>query len=332
MSAKRIIGAWSRFWFEPEATSTLALVRIAFGVVVVAWTLSLAGDLFTFFGPGGIRPAPTEAPGAWSVLWWLEGDVAVALVYAALLLAAISLTAGFHPRAAALVVFVCLISFERRSPFVVNAGDQLLRILAFYLALAPSGASLSVDRWRKKAPFWELPKRAPWALRLMQMQLTFVYLGAVWAKVRGATWNDGTAVSYAMRLDDLERFPVPSFVTDLPAISTLLTYGTLAIELSLGLLVWNRRLRPWVIGAGVLMHLGIEGALRVGFFTLAVFVMYLAFIPPERASEGILRLRQRVLRARGAGERRSQTRPAGGRRSPTLYRRPTDSPDSAEIV
>jgi hypothetical protein len=298
MRPRRIVEAWSRFWFEPQETSTLALVRIAYGVVILAWTLSLAGDLFVFFGPGGIRSPPTEAPGAWSLLWWLDDDLAVALVYAALLLAAISLTAGFHARIAALVVFVCLISLERRSPFVVNAGDQLLRIFALYLALAPSGASLSVDRWRKRAPLWDFPKRAPWALRLMQLQLSFVYLGAVWVKVRGTPWNDGTAVSYALRLDDLERFPVPAFIPELPAFSTLLTYGTLAVELCLGVLVWNRRLRPWVIGAGVLMHLGIEWALRVGFFTLAVFVMYVAFVPPERASEALLRVRDRVRRAR----------------------------------
>jgi hypothetical protein len=294
-----LVEAWGRFWFEPQETSTLALVRIAYGVVILGWTLSLAGDLFTFFAPGGIRSSPTEAPGAWSLLWWLDSDLAVALVYAALLLAAISLTVGFHARIAALVVFVCLISLERRSPFVVNAGDQLLRIFALYLALAPSGVSLSVDRWRKSAPLWDFPKRAPWALRLMQLQLSFVYVGAVWAKVRGTPWNDGTAVSYALRLDDLERFPVPAFVAELPAVSTLFTYGTLAIELCLGLLIWNRRLRPWVIGAGVLMHLGIEWALRVGFFTLAVFVMYVAFIPPERASEAILRARDRARRARG---------------------------------
>ena len=292
-----VISAWNRFWFEPAPTSTLALLRIALGLVVIAWTLSLAGDLFPFFGRHGVQPSPPRPPGSWGMLALSDGDLALGALYASLLVSAAALAIGFHTRVAAVFVFVCLLSFERRSPYVFNAGDHLLRILTFYLMLAPAGAALSIDRWRARQRLWVFPARPPWALRLMQLQLSFVYVGAVWAKVRGTTWNDGTAISYALRLTDLERFPVPGFVTQLP-ISTLLTYSALGIELCLGILVWNRRLRPWVLLLGLLMHLGIDWSIRVGFFSLAVFVMYLAFIPPDRASAGIVSARDRVLAAR----------------------------------
>jgi hypothetical protein len=262
---------------------------------VVAWTLSLAGDLFPFFGRDGLQPHPPRPPGSWGVLALTGSDLALGALYALLLVAASALAVGFHTRLAAVVVFVCLLSFERRSPYVLNAGDHLLRILAFYVMLAPAGAALSVDRWRAGRRFWEFPERAPWALRLMQLQLTVLYLGAVWAKVRGTAWNDGTAISYALRLTDLERFPIPAFITQVPTVSNLVTYATLGIELSLALLVWNRRLRPWVLSLGVLLHLGIEWSLRVGFFSLAVFVLYIAFIPPERASAGIKMVRDYAL-------------------------------------
>jgi len=209
----------------------------------------------------------------------------------------VCMTVGFGTRPASLVVFIGLLSFERRSPLVFNAGDQLLRILAFYMVLAPSGSALSVDHRLKGGRLLEFPVRAPWTLRLIQLQLSFVYIGAVWAKVQGTTWNDGTAVSYALRLTDLQRLPIPSFVGHSVTLSALLTYGTLATELSVGILVWNRRLRPWVLGAGVLLHLGIDWSLRVGFFTLSVFVMYLAFLPPERASALTRAVARRVARS-----------------------------------
>ena len=294
-SLRPAIAAWNRFWFEPTPTSTLALVRIAFGLVVLAWAVSLAGELFPFFGRQGSQPSPPRSVGSWGVLELADGDVALLALYASLVIAAGALVVGFHTRMAAVVVFVSLLSFERRAPFVFNAGDHLLRVLAFYIMLAPAGAALSVDGRRAGRAVTDFPERAPWGLRLIQLQLTVLYLAAVWAKVRGTTWNDGTAVSYALRLTDLERFPIPGFLTDLPATSTLLTYSTLAIELGLALLVWNRRLRPWVLSLGVLMHLGIDWSLRVGFFSLAVFVMYVAFIPPERASDGIRRARERLL-------------------------------------
>ena len=80
----------------------------------------------------------------------------------------------------------------------------------------------------------------------------------------------------------------------------MLTFGTLAIELSLGLLVWNRRLRPWILLAGVSLHLGIDYAIRVGFFSYAILVLYIAFIPPETMDRWLVAARGRLRRRRSA--------------------------------
>ena len=47
------------------------------------------------------------------------------------------------------------------------------------------------------------------------------------------------------------------------------------------MLVWNRRLRPWVIGVGVAFHLGIDLFLDIGFFSIAIYLAYLAFLPDD---------------------------------------------------
>ena len=74
----------------------------------------------------------------------------------------------------------------------------------------------------------------------------------------------------------------------------LATYGTLAMELALGVLVWNRRARPWVLAMGFAMHVSIAYSIRVGFFSLAMFTLYLAFVPPGWAETQLLRLRDRM--------------------------------------
>ena len=161
-SLRSLLSAWNRFWFESTATSTLALVRIALGLVVVAWTLSLTGDVFALFGRYGIQPSPPRPPGSWGLLALTSGgNLALGALYASLLLAGMALTVGFHTRLASVVVFVCLLSFERASPNVINSGDYLIRILAFYVMLAPAGAALSVDRWRTRRPLWEFPLTRP---------------------------------------------------------------------------------------------------------------------------------------------------------------------------
>ncbi len=292
--------SWERFWFRDVETSTFALFRIAFAVVVVAWTISLAPGLYSFFADDGILPAhPDGGSGSWGLLQLDSSAATVTLLYLLLLVGALCLAFGFKTRLAAVVVFACLVSFARRDPWVLNSGDLLIIVLSFYLMLAPSGAALSVDRWlAARSRFWEFPLRSLWPLRLIQVQVGVLYFFAVWAKLRGETWNDGTAVSYAFRLDDLERFPVPGFVTDSLLLVNLLTYGTLAVELALAILVWNGKLRPWVLLLGIGLHLGIDYAVRVGFFSWAALVAYIAFLPPETVSSWVYRLRDRIARSR----------------------------------
>jgi len=63
----QLLAGWKRFWHTPEPTSTLALVRIALGLLTVAWLATLAPNLSAFFGTGGIL-AVSRAAGSGQVL------------------------------------------------------------------------------------------------------------------------------------------------------------------------------------------------------------------------------------------------------------------------
>ncbi|MGI8429793.1 MAG: HTTM domain-containing protein [Solirubrobacteraceae bacterium] len=294
-----VSSGWERFWFAPQPTSSLALVRVCFGLVALGWTASLAPDLEGFFGHVGLLSGEPRDAGVWGVLAVFHGDLAVQLLFAVLLLSCLALTIGYQTRLAAVLVFVGILSLERRDPYVFNTGDSLVRLIAFYLMLAPAGAALSLDRWRaNRERFWECPPRAPWALRLMQIQLSILYLAGLWIKVQGTTWNDGTAVSYSMRVSDLTRFPLPGFLTHSMLLANVMTFGTLALELSIPILVWSRRLRPWVLLAGVCLHLGIEYSIRVGFFSAAMLTLYVSFLDPKWAAARLLALRDAGRRRR----------------------------------
>lgn len=306
------IQKWNVFWFEPQATTPLAIVRIAYGLVMTGWTVSLLPGLMVFFSDDGLAPdVPafdrSEEDGLWTIFALFPSDGALIAAWVVLLLASIFLTFGLFSRLSALVVFVIVMSLQRRTPIVHNAGDGLLRIIGLYLALAPCGASLSLDRLRKvgRARFWEFPSRAPVIVRLLQIQISIIYISTVWAKVRGGTWNDGTAVVYSLSLDDLSRFPVPEFILESAILANLATWSVLALELAVGILVWNRTLRPYVLLAGAAMHLGVDIGLRVGFFSYAMWVLYLAFLPPERTSAVILAIRERLRSREELGLRRA---------------------------
>jgi hypothetical protein len=294
----RVSARWNQFWFEPESTATLAVVRILFGLVVLEWSLTLLPDLGTFFSPHGVLPRQPAftSPGLWGPLSLSPSFGATIGIYIALVAAAVCLTLGFGSRLASAIVWLGVLALTRRNPYVFNSGDSYLRVFAFYLLLTPAGTSLSLGRWlRHRGEFWAFPRRSLWGLRLLQVQVSLIYLTAFWDKIRtGPLWSNGTALSFVLRIGDVRRFPTPVFATNSVA-TNLMTYGTLAVEFSLGVLVWNKRLRPWVLAIGIAFHLLIDYSIRVGSFSLVAIVALIAFVSPDATERAINAVRIRLL-------------------------------------
>jgi hypothetical protein len=291
---------WRTFWFRPTRAYTLGVVRIAFGALIVIWTAALLPGLHDLFGTEGVAPSPLREPFRWTVFQVWTSDQALLVGWAILLVAAIAMTIGWHSRLAAVVVWVLVLAFQYRNPSAFNSGDVVIRVEAFVLMLAPSGAALSLDQRRRTGSFWSTQIRAPWGIRLLQLQVSIIYLASVRSKMSGHAWSDGTAVSYALRLYDMLLVPTPHAFSADPLLVNIATWGTLATELSLGILVWNKRLRPWILAGGIVMHTTIALTINVGFFSPAMFVLYLAFVPPTTIRDLPATVRQRLARARSS--------------------------------
>ena len=273
--------AWRAFWFGPQQMYTLGLFRIAFSGLVVVWALWLLPVRTALLGPDGIAPKQPSIADTWGLFAVWNSDTAILVGIVVLIAAAGALLVGWHSRVAAVIVFVLVLSLERRSPWVFNSGDALIRIEAFLLAISPCGAALSLDQRRRGEPFWSAQTRPNWPVRMLQIQLSIVYLAAVQTKLAGQPWLDGTAVSYVLRIDDMKRIPVPQWLAMNPPVMNAMTWSVLAIELAVGILVWFPRFRPWVLAAGVLMHVTIDLTIQIGIFTYAMLVLYLVWVSPE---------------------------------------------------
>jgi hypothetical protein len=274
---RRACDAWDRFWFAATDPLPLALVRIALGALMTLWAISLAGQLPDFYTAAGVTGEATSGHPwyAWTLLGAAPGPTRVGAVFLALVLASPALALGWHTRAASVVVFLSTLSLQRSDPYVFNSGDALLRLLCLYVMIAPAGAMLSLDARRGRG----MRAIPAWPLRLIQVQVSVMYAAAVWAKLHGVTWRDGSAAAYAMRLPDLARFPLTGPLEH-PLLAHAATYGTIAVEGTLAVLLWPRRTRPYALVAGCVFHLAIDLTLRVGFFSFAVLTAYLAFADP----------------------------------------------------
>lgn len=287
-----MIATWRRFWFSPQSTATLGLVRIAYGALLSVWALSLAPDLITFYATPGLAPASASQPVPWRLLWVATPSAVVVVVWMLLLVAALALTVGWRTRLASVVALVALSVLHQRNRLVLNSGDDLMRILGIYLMLAPAGLALSLDRIRHGLPLWHAPRRPLWALRLMQLQISLMYVVTVVYKLVGG-WSEGTTMWYVWHLEELQRVSVLPLVDMWPVVVEVATFATLLVELALGLLVWVRRLRPWVLLSGAMFHLLIDATMVVGPFSWAVLVGYLAFVPPETSERLLAAMRAR---------------------------------------
>ena len=288
---------WDRFFFEPQSPSPMVLVRIAWGLTAAVWALTLLPDVDPFLTDGALRYDRGRGAGSWNPLDWIDWSGAPMATTVLLLVCGLAIAVGFKTRLTSAVAALSMLALLRTNTTVFNSGDLVLRQIAVAVALAPAGLLLSVDALRRRGGVLAAAgiRRAPWALRLLQLQLAVGYALSAWAKIRGASWHEGTALGQALRIEDLQRVTPPEWLFDQDVLLNLLTWATVVFEASFLFLVWNRRLRPWVLGVGVAFHLGIDVFFDVGFFSIAMWIGYLAFVPPDVADRWIERI-ARVVR------------------------------------
>jgi ABC-type multidrug transport system fused ATPase/permease subunit len=254
--------------------------------LMVYVTIDLLPSLTRLFGENGPVPSqPTTEfhwiyPYTYGIFQVWTSDTALFVGWAILLLSAVSLLVGWHSRLAAVLVWIVFLSFVRRNPSVFNYGDHVISITALILMLSACGAALSLDQRRRSGRFWSAECRSRWPVRLMQLQLSLIYFFSAQSKLRGDEWNEGSAVSFPWRtFHDWAILPAPQWLAESAVLVNAVTWGTLVLEFALAILVWNPRLRYWLLAAGVVLHVMIWLNLSVTFFSLAMFVLYLSWAP-----------------------------------------------------
>jgi hypothetical protein len=212
-------------------------------------------------------------------------DVA-AVFYGLTLLAALFTALGLFTRISSIALLVGVTTLHHRAPDILHSGDTLVRAMLLYIAVAPSGAAVSLDRYfalkRGAAPAVP-PDVSLWPQRMMQIQVAILYFTTVWHKSFGNWWLNGTATWYPPQLDEFDRFPVPAFFDQQPMLA-ITTYGTLIVELALATLVFAKPLRKWVLIGGLLLHAGIEWRMNIPMFAFIMTATYIVFYEGEETA------------------------------------------------
>lgn len=290
--------ALNKFFFEERPTEGIALFRIVWTALLFCYFLLDLSNIADFYGPHAIISHMTAEDGfpflhiSLFKLFKPTYEVAygVMVVYGITLITSMI---GLFTRGSLIIAFICMASLHQRNIWLLSSSEMLMRAIMILLICSPCGHSFSVDSLlgRYFENFRQKRTWPVWALRLIQIQISVVYLWTTWHKLKGDSWIDGTAVYYATRIEGLTNFPIP-FLLDSPLFLKLATWGTLLIEFSLGSLIWVKKLRKPVIIIGVLFHLGIEYTMSIPFFELSMIVLLINFFTPEELKAFVLRIKE----------------------------------------
>jgi hypothetical protein len=302
---------WQRFWFDKTDPLPVCVMRWPMVGMILYTHLIWTFDFEAFFSDQAswqsrefVQQYQSEQF-AYS-FWWLVSAQWMWAVHCVCLLVISLFWVGFATPITGWMTLLIVVSYANRVPLAMYGLDQVNGIAAFYLAIAPSGSRLSVDAWirRKRFQLAASGRRAGsmiatiafWgacpehycrsssstrlALRLFQVHLCFIYLWGGLGKLQGETWWNGEAIWYAVSSLDYQSNDL-TWIVYFPWLYQALSVGTWAWEISFPILVWQDRLRPWVLMVGLTMHLGIGMFMGMWTFGLAMLFLYLSFIPAE---------------------------------------------------
>ena len=133
-----------------------------------------------------------------------------------------------------------------------------------------------------------------------------IYFASGSSKLLGGYWWNGVAVYYTMANPEFAPLHRPGYLADNcmagGAPDTLgdrdggrYVQHRRALELSLPFLVWNKRLRPFLVAWSMLLHISIAIFMGLVAFSLLMATMVMAFIPGDALAPLVERLRKRLI-------------------------------------
>ena len=290
-SIREAADAWHQFWFDPVDAYCLGIIRLLTGWMLVYNLLVWGIDLQAFFGINGLQPLQTiidfHRNDPVFSFWFYVPEHWIFAAHWTCVGIAVLFFLGVATRVTSILAFVITISYSIRVP-VANFGlDQILGMLCLYLAIGPSGACLSFDRWWKQ---WRARSQnteasagryssARVALRLIQIHMCVIYFWAGLAKLKGDSWFTGEAMWRVLASEEYQTMDL-TWMAWVPWLPYLVAHVTVIWEMTFCILIWNRKFRPWMLLIGTGMHVGIGAFLGMWTFGLVMTYAYFAFSDP----------------------------------------------------
>ncbi|MBK6983798.1 MAG: hypothetical protein IPH32_03100 [Bacteroidetes bacterium] len=183
-----------------------------------------------FFTDEGILPIEILKQYNWSPNYFslhaLSGDLSWQIVLFIInALCIVLLTIGYRARVFTFICWVFLTSLQNRNPFILQGGDDMLRLLLLWATFLPWGERYSIQKKSSYANHY-----FDWANIGYLLLPASVFFFSALLKTSPEWRTEGTALYYALSLDQI-RMPGGNLLYQFPLLMKILTYVVFYIEL-----------------------------------------------------------------------------------------------------
>lgn len=266
---------------------SLALFRIAVGLVVIGDLVSRAVDLEAHYCDDGVLPRGVEDISRHLILYTLSGELwAQAGLFCIAGVLAVCMALGLFTRTAAFLSWFMVLNLQARNQLVLYGADQLLRVLLFWSLFLPLGQRWSLDtvlRGRRgRAPVECNNRLSNLPTAGLILQVCFMYWFTAILKDDPVWYWDGNAVYYTLSAEQFASH-LGVWLLDYPMVMKALTYGTFVLEW-VGPLI---AISPWFHPAARMvavvsffgLHIGFVLFMAIGIFPYAALAAWCVFLP-----------------------------------------------------
>jgi hypothetical protein len=284
----------------------LALMRMCIATVILLDLSVRISDLEMFYSNSGVVPLAMLFEQAWnkyyisihtlSGLWKVQ-----LLLFLANYFFAIMLFIGYRTKLFTVLCWFMMLSLHNRNGFILQGGDDLLRLVLFWCMFIPWGMRYSCDALLTGSNGEISGNKSICTVATIAylLQICYIYTGS--ALLKGREWDtDYTAMYYVYGLDQV-AYPVTKLFFYYPELLKRLTilayYFELLVPLFFFIPVKHQWFRTIGVLAIVLFHLLNSLTLFIGMFPLIGMATTIGILPTmamdwlERKSS---RLREKV--------------------------------------
>lgn len=270
---------------------SFSILRIIYGIGLLALYLPSMSERSLLWGEASFWVDPEASRrGYWTfdTIFTKDSAALFDVAYFAFLAIIVVFILGWRTRIVAPVMLLFLVALHSNSNYMLNGGDTLVRVTLVFMLFANLSEHFSLDslrRKRKNQAAWRIvPAHVSNAahntgLVLSCFQIIVVYTtSGVW-KLLGDEWLDGTALFYALRIDNFMLYP---------ALNELIWQSTQFIHVATFISLWVQTLfvvfilwrptRIFVLVCLIFMHLGIGLLLGLWTFSLVMIALDMLFI------------------------------------------------------